>query len=264
MLSPEEQKALEASFSESEKKLSRLRGLGWIITGTWIFAVTLLAFSKYGTWHSMELNQWGDFAAGAFSPLALLWVVLGYMQQGLELRQNTSALRLQLAELRSAVQQAETMATTSKEKIDLDRRKYQQSARTEKFRSQPIFECTSVPPYFAGDERRDILIIGNSGHLASRVDVTFEDQGSALSILGDLEKVTLDKGQSLQLEIAFHKSSDFDCHCVLRITYLDGLSEPEWQLIKLRGDRTEGLLAGDSQRSIDLRTVAAKSIDPPQ
>lgn len=33
----------------------------------------------------IELNQFGDFLAGAFGPLAIFWLVLGFFQQGQEL-----------------------------------------------------------------------------------------------------------------------------------------------------------------------------------
>lgn len=49
------------------------------------------------------MNEWGDFLAGLCSPIAFLWLILGYMQQGEELRQNTMALEAQLLELRQTV-----------------------------------------------------------------------------------------------------------------------------------------------------------------
>jgi len=53
---------------------------------------------------ALKLNEKGDFLAGVFSPLAFLWLVYGYLQQGQELKQNTEALRLQAIELGKNVQ----------------------------------------------------------------------------------------------------------------------------------------------------------------
>lgn len=65
-----------------------------------IFKITELnAFMK------LELNAKGDFLAGIFAPLAFLWLVYGYYQQGQELKQNTEALRLQAEELKNSVEQ---------------------------------------------------------------------------------------------------------------------------------------------------------------
>ena len=82
---------------------------------------------------AMSLNEWGDFVAGAASPLALLWVVLGYRQHGEELRLNTEALKLQQVELQRQVEeteqlvkaanmQAQTMQTDLKERQSRDAR----------------------------------------------------------------------------------------------------------------------------------------------
>lgn len=53
---------------------------------------------------SMPLNEWGDFLAGASSPVAFLWLVFGYMQQGEELRENTQALAQQKQEYSKSTQ----------------------------------------------------------------------------------------------------------------------------------------------------------------
>lgn len=78
----------------------------------------------------LKLNEKGDFLAGVFSPLAFLWLVYGYLQQGQELKQNTEALRLQAVELKNSVaQQAEQVRLTTeqltlitqKETLEIDR-----------------------------------------------------------------------------------------------------------------------------------------------
>ncbi|MEJ1462209.1 MAG: hypothetical protein RPU15_02905 [Candidatus Sedimenticola sp. (ex Thyasira tokunagai)] len=85
---------------------------GWATTGIW---VSLWAVFLYFDWESaskMAFNEWGDFFAGASAPLAFLWLVIGYFQQGEELGQNTKALeqqeralQLQVDELKQSVEQ---------------------------------------------------------------------------------------------------------------------------------------------------------------
>lgn len=55
--------------------------------------------------NSLKLNEKGDLLAGIFSPLAFLWLVYGYLQQGHELKQNSESLRLQATELKNSVEE---------------------------------------------------------------------------------------------------------------------------------------------------------------
>lgn len=67
-------------------------GIG--ITVLWLFVIFLFWF--FGDLDSPDsLNELGDFLAGIFAPVAFLWLVLGYIQQGRQLEQNTKALELQ-------------------------------------------------------------------------------------------------------------------------------------------------------------------------
>lgn len=71
---------------------------------------------------TMHLNEVGDFLAGAFGPLAILWLVLGFFQQGIELRQGTAALRLQAQELNNSVaQQCEMVAAQKASLLNYER-----------------------------------------------------------------------------------------------------------------------------------------------
>jgi hypothetical protein len=77
----------------------------------------------------LKLNEKGDFLAGVFSPLAFLWLVYGYLQQGRELKQNTESLRIQAIELRNSVEEQKKLI-----KIHEDDQKVQHE------QAKPIFE----------------------------------------------------------------------------------------------------------------------------
>jgi hypothetical protein len=83
----------------------------------------MILLSALITWRwesvkALELNALGDFFAGAFGPLAILWLVLGYLQQGDELKQNTEALRLQAAELANSVKQQQKLVELNRRDAD--------------------------------------------------------------------------------------------------------------------------------------------------
>lgn len=104
-----------------------IKKLNWgvIITITWIVGIAYIWL--FGKLNSPEsLNELGDFLAGAFAPIAFLWLVLGYRQQGKQLEQNTKALeqqekalQLQIDEMKENVQQQKIMVDLHKRQQDI-------------------------------------------------------------------------------------------------------------------------------------------------
>ena len=91
--------------------------LGLLVSAIYIFVVGDLVWDRLLLLKVMELNEVGDFFAGVFGPLAILWLVLGFLQQGWELSQSTAALRLQAEELRSSVQQQKELVEVTREQM---------------------------------------------------------------------------------------------------------------------------------------------------
>lgn len=62
------------------------------ITVLWLVGVAVLVYLKRATFGELGLNEWGDFLAGTVaSPLALIWLVAAYRQQGEDLQLNTDS-----------------------------------------------------------------------------------------------------------------------------------------------------------------------------
>lgn len=66
----------------------------YVLVFVLLLASDLVGFQKIGVGTEsvdaarpfIRLNEWGDLLAGLFAPLAFLWLVVGYFQQGQELR----------------------------------------------------------------------------------------------------------------------------------------------------------------------------------
>ena len=69
-------------------------GYGRFFTSMYLTVVALLAgiYKSDYVW-TMGLNEWGDFLAGIFAPVAFLWLVLGYFIQAKELRAQVEGTR---------------------------------------------------------------------------------------------------------------------------------------------------------------------------
>ncbi|ELY2765872.1 hypothetical protein SMC44_001346 [Cronobacter malonaticus] len=91
-------------------------------------------------------NEFGDFLAGAFSPVAFLWLVLGYIQQQKELQQNTLALELQAQELKNSVEQYKEMVSVAREQLLADRESFEVSKREKERQYKPIIRAPSISP----------------------------------------------------------------------------------------------------------------------
>jgi len=84
------------------------------------FVVLLISMRILNLSHVSSYNELGDFLAGVFSPVAFLWLVLGFLQQQKELQQNTKALKLQADELKNSVEQYKKMVTIAQNQLDAD------------------------------------------------------------------------------------------------------------------------------------------------
>lgn len=96
-------------------------GIG--ITVIWLAVIT--SFWMFGGLSSpTSLNELGDFLAGIFAPIAFLWLILGYVQQGKQLEQNTKALeqqekalQLQIDEMRESVKQQTNLVSLQEQQL---------------------------------------------------------------------------------------------------------------------------------------------------
>ena len=122
------------------------------LAGTIVWTAAMVSFLIWKREHleAMTLSEWGDFFSGAIAPIAFLWLILGYVQQGEEVRLNTEALKLQQEELRhqveetaSLVRATERQAAASADQLALEKEKVAEARREEKARLQPTFNFMS-------------------------------------------------------------------------------------------------------------------------
>ncbi len=99
--------------------------VGVLLSVCWTIAsiVILVVWAK---WPAIGLppNEWGDLAAGFAAPLAFFWLVLGFLQQGKELRLSSEALMLQVAELRNTVRHQADLAKATQQQVEMDRKRW--------------------------------------------------------------------------------------------------------------------------------------------
>lgn len=110
--------------------------VGAAITLAYLAIILPMIWGRADALLTMPLNEVGDFLAGAFGPVAFFWLVMGFLQQGEELRlsttalqmqadelqQGTKALLLQAEELKNSVEQQSIMAAAATQQIEAQHR----------------------------------------------------------------------------------------------------------------------------------------------
>lgn len=152
--------------------------LGLWATAVWIMGAVALLLLRQEATLKMTPNEWGDFFSGLFAPLAFLWLILGYMQQGEELRLSTEALRLQAVELKNSVEQQQALVEVTRQQVESEQEalKYERALR--ELESSPKFLIAPAGGTFRGDGQSSYaLIITNTGAaaLSITVDVALSD-----------------------------------------------------------------------------------------
>ena len=130
----------------SSLKKRPLTWIGMAITAIYLAVFVSTPIFGINNLVSLTLNELGDFLAGTFAPLALIWLVIGYFQHGQELRLNTEALKAQQEELRRQVEEtailaksAERQAQANEELVTLNRTEQQREIERRVAAAQPMF-----------------------------------------------------------------------------------------------------------------------------
>ena len=124
--------------------------------------------------HPVELNAWGDFFSGFFAPLAFLWLVLGYLQQGEELQHSTKALMLQAEELRNSVEQQSQLVAVSREQMKQEFEALEEERERRRDAARPKFVPQLSHTVLTGSDVQHKLKLVNVGNTATKVRMTFE------------------------------------------------------------------------------------------
>lgn len=111
----------------------------------------------------------GDFFAGVFAPVAFLWLILGYAQQGDELGLTRKEVERQATALESTNLQQKILAQTAEETHRLDMEGWQRRNNIANRQTQPCFvDFTSTlldsgQPVAGTSQARLIIDVRNIG-----------------------------------------------------------------------------------------------------
>lgn len=208
----------------SSKALHRT---GFVLTAVWLTLLAAYITSRSDAVFGLNPNELGDFASGAFAPLAFLWLVLGFFQQGQELRHSGEALWLQGRELQLSVEQQRELVEVTREQLTFE------STRTEAQRLEAARNAMPVldigvggnSPHSDGLRRYDFTLV-NAGKQCTRVEI--REAGLGALTAADI----LPTGGRVGFSLILPPKGDI-AHS-LSVTYLDSRSDPGEKQFLLR------------------------------
>lgn len=158
----------------------KLSILGVVLTAAYAWLLYFIFDGRIVESLSMKPNEIGDLLAGMFGPLTILWLILGFFQQGIELRQNTAALKLQEEALRAQVQelvhsveQQRDLVKVSREQVELAAAALQEERRKSHAAAQPKFVFDGCGSMTTGGLTTYRSAVRNVGSLATQVQFIF-------------------------------------------------------------------------------------------
>lgn len=95
---------------DDNKERRRLPLIGLVLTGLYLAGLVTYLVIQGQNPADLRLNELGDFLGGISSPLAFLWLVLGFFQQSREIRLSGKAVQLQAQEMRRSVDEHRRLA----------------------------------------------------------------------------------------------------------------------------------------------------------
>lgn len=188
-----------------------------------------------------QLNLWGDFLAGLFAPLAFLWLVLGYLQQGDELRQSTKALELQAQELKNSVEQQGRLVAVSQQQLTKEIEALNEERTLRREAARPKFVPQSSGSVTSGGITTYKMKIVNVGNVATSFRMQFAPPLERPKI-HNLALVSRDDVLPVDLRFAADESS------LATIHYIDADGIPGEIQFTIALDARKRLVIGEVQR----------------
>ena len=148
----------------------------------------------------LKLNEWGDLFAGTIAPLAFLWLILGFLQQGEELQLNTKAIELQAEELAKSVEHQNQMVQISRIQLENEVEAARIERQAQREAARPKFISIGSGGSFSGIESNYSLNFKNIGNTCTQALVTFEPSNPNARTI---EIPVISRGDPLSLSLRY-------------------------------------------------------------
>jgi hypothetical protein len=124
---------------------TRIR-IALVLTGIWLVGAGAYIYANWPDIEALKAIDVAALAGGAVMPLAFVWLVVGFFQQGEELRNNAVALRNQTDLLAQQIEGTKSLVLVAVRQteatvrlVQLERQKFQEETKNKLRAAQPCF-----------------------------------------------------------------------------------------------------------------------------
>ncbi len=178
-----------------ERSAHRLFVWGVAVTVAYTSALAIYSFVEWSHMKAMKPDEFATFLSGAFAPLAFLWLVLGFRQQGDELQNSARALWLQGEELRNSVEQQRQLVEVSREQLNSEKAAQERANAEAIAAAQPQLMFASRGGTLTSEWSHNNYVLTSAGRACS--DVLVRRDGEAWFEAGYLQS-----GQEIVTQLA--------------------------------------------------------------
>ena len=184
-----------------DKSAKRLLHIGFGLTAAYLAPMLIYSFVELPHMKAMKPDEFATFLSGAFAPLAFLWLVLGFRQQGDELQNSARALWLQGEELRNSVEQQRQLVEVSREQLESELEKRRANEAAAESDARPRIVLTKGSSSTSGETSTFYYSVSTAGPTCT---------GLCIYINGNLYKrmPVFQAGDTQRLAIEFVKMSE--------------------------------------------------------
>lgn len=138
-----------------DKKENKYPPKAYWVTIIYVLLIVISAIFNnwFGFQKQLNLNEFGDFMAGTMSPLAIFWLVMVYMQQRKEMREQ--------------VEHTEKIAKETKEQVKIMKREFN-------IKNEPLLACKNFQQVSGSGPNRVEISLINVGAVALHLAITEE------------------------------------------------------------------------------------------
>jgi hypothetical protein len=202
--------------------------IGVLLSVAWILWMLNHVYHSATPFSEMKLNELGDFFAGFCAPLAFFWLVIGYFQQGEELKSSTAALSLQAQELENSVAQQKDLVDVSRQQVEAARQALIEERQIKDRLSKPILSLTGGYRWAHSEHAVFRITVRNSGHDAAAFNVELPSNSEVSS-----EQFYVVFRRAESIDVTFSRP-DIPSNFKIVFRFVDGLGREDQRVFSMR------------------------------